>query len=143
MKSFLEQPMVIAFGKNFPEAILAGATTLYGLWITFPPDSLQYAQGYELLAAYMPFWVWGAMFFIVGVTNLWGVLRRRGDLVRFTSRILSLMWFFVAFMFGWAALFSPGWILILTMAVLYAGVGTEYRTKTKWHDATDDLGPDM
>lgn len=142
MKRFLEQPMVIAFEKNFPEAILAFTTTMYGVWITFPPDSLQYAQGYELLAGYMPFWVWGALFFAVGGTNLWAILRRHGNLVRTTSRMLSLMWFFVAFMFAWSALFSPGWILLLAMAILFAGVGTEYRTKTKWHDSTDYLGPD-
>ena len=143
MKNIFELPMVIAFEKNFPEAILAGMTLTYGLWVMFPPDRLQFAQGYGIATTIAPSWAWGLVFAVAGILNFYGILVRRGNLVRATSRVLSFMWFTVAFLFAWSAIFSPGWILILCVAILYAGVGTEYRTKTKWHDATDALGPDL
>jgi len=139
----LEQPMVIAFEKNFPEAILAVSTALYGGWITVPPNSLEYSQGYGVITALVPSWTLGVVFLVVGLTNLWGVLRRKGDLVRSTSRVLSVMWFMLAFLYAWSAVFAPGWILLLCLATLYAGVGSEYRTKSKWHDGTGRLGPDL
>jgi len=135
--------MVVAFEKNFPEAILAFATAFYGIWLLFPPDRLSYAQGYQAAVDIAPSWVWGLVFLVTGGANLWGILCRRGDLVRISSKILSFMWFVVAFLFAWSAIFSPGWILILCIAILYAGVGSEYRTKSKYHDGTGGLGPDL
>lgn len=143
MKNIAQRPMVIAFEKNFPEAILAAATVLFGAQIAVPPDSLRYAQGYEFVISVVPSWTLGIVFLVVGLINLWGVLRRRGDLVRSTSKILAVMWLALSFLFMVAAIFSPGWIFLLAFGILYAGVSSEYRTKTKWFDSTDSLGPDM
>ncbi|MCA1799723.1 MAG: hypothetical protein LC650_00230 [Actinobacteria bacterium] len=143
MNKFLEQPMVIAFEKNFPEVILSIMTVLYGLWITSPPDSLQFAEGYGVMTDILPSWAWGMMFLTAGLINLWGILRRHGDLVRSTSKVLSFLWFVTGFLFAWSVVFAPGWILMFGMAVLFAGVSQQYRTKTKWFDETDVLGPDM
>lgn len=143
VKNIFERPMAIAFEKNFPEVILGLATIIYGGMLTFPPDSFQYAQGYETARELMPTWAWGLGFLGAGLTNFFAVLTRRGDVVRFTAKLLFFAWFIISVMFMSAAIFSPGWIMMLAIAILFGGVSSEYRTKAKWHDGTDALGPDL
>lgn len=134
--------MVIAFEKNFPEVILGLITIAYGAMLSFPPDSFQYAEGYGIITGFMPAWIWGLLFLILGIVNLGAILTRHGDTVRFTAKLLFFLWFLSAFMFAWAAIFAPGWIMMFGVAVLFGGVSSEYRTKSKWYSEQDLPGLD-
>lgn len=141
MRKFIDQPMTIAFEKNFPEVILAITTIMYSIMLILPPDSFLYAQGHTLMANYAPTWAWGVIFLTLGLTNMFGILRRHGDMVRHTARALSFAWFATAFLFLISSPAGPGWIFILCLAFLYGGTGTEYRIKTKWHGEFDPHEP--
>lgn len=143
MKKLIERPMVVAFEKNFPEVILGVATIAFGVLLVLPPDSFAPGTGYDIVSGLAPTWVWGAGFLSLGFCNIWAVLRRKGNLVRFSAKLLFFMWFVLGFMFVIESYQYPDWVLMMCLAILYGGVSSEYRTKTKWHDGTGGPGLDL
>lgn len=143
MKKLMERPLVVAFEKNFPEVILGVSTIVFGVLLSIPPDSFSFGVGYGIISKLAPTWAWGLGFLSLGLVNLWAVLHRRGNVVRFSAKMLFFLWFLLGFLYAKEAFHAPAWVMMICTAVLYGGVSSEYRTKTKWHDGTGGPGLDL
>lgn len=105
LRQYAGKSMVVLFGYptdtwEFASGLLAIA---WG-WGTFRTGHVE-AGAVEGYAQVAPIWSWGAMMFILGLTNIAVMYRRAWDKYRaFTSLVLAFMWITLAynqFMFGY------------------------------------------
>ena len=81
---------------------------VFGSVLLMPWDTFGSALGYRAMAQLAPEWAWGAYFALLGLTQLHSVIADWYRLRRWTLFLLTLSWFFVAFMLAWASLYTNG-----------------------------------
>ncbi len=113
-RALLERIQEIVLKKDFEYAELQGGlvSVLWGIWFITLADKIdaQHMASYVTLMRFADHAVWGALFLILGLAQIYGLIRQVYRVRRTTSLFAVVVWLYVTILFGledWHALVFP------------------------------------